>query len=84
VNPVRRSTRISQQPTRLRDFVTYKIMHPIEIFLSYENVTKEYKAYLTSIGKENEPNSFEEALSQPVWCNAMRDELMALKKTKHG
>jgi transposase InsO family protein len=34
VNSVRRSTRISQQPTRLRDFVTYKIMHPIEFFLS--------------------------------------------------
>jgi hypothetical protein len=42
VNSVRRSTRISQQPTRLQYFVTYKIMHPIENFLSYENVTKEY------------------------------------------
>jgi hypothetical protein len=51
VNPVQRSTRISQQPTRLWDFVTYKVMHPIKIFLSYENVTKEYKTYLTSIGK---------------------------------
>jgi hypothetical protein len=57
-------------------------MHPIEKKLSYENVTKEYKAYLTSIGKENEPNNFEEALSKPVWCNAMRDELMALEKNQ--
>jgi hypothetical protein len=39
-------------------------------------------AYLTLIGKENEPNSFEEALSQPVWCNATRDELMALEKNQ--
>jgi hypothetical protein len=37
---------------------------------------------LTLIEKENEPNSFEEALSQPVWCNAMRYELMALEKNE--
>jgi hypothetical protein len=80
VNSIRRSTRISQQSIRLRDFVTYKVMHPIENFLSYENITKEYKAYLTSIGKEKESNNFEEALSQSVWCNAMREEVNALEK----
>jgi hypothetical protein len=53
-------------------------MHQIKNFLSYKNIIKEYKAYLTPIGKENEPNSFEEALNQPIWCNAMRYRLNAI------
>jgi hypothetical protein len=40
LNPVRKLTHISQQPTRLRDFITYKVMHQIKNFLSYENVIK--------------------------------------------
>jgi hypothetical protein len=44
-----------------------------------KNITKECKAYFTSI-KNNEPNIFQEAISQPVWHKAMKEELDALEK----
>jgi hypothetical protein len=78
----RRSTRTSQSSTRLRDFVTYKVTHPIEKFISYENITREYKTYLTSIENKNEPNFFEEAIDQPIWCKAMREELNAVERNE--
>jgi hypothetical protein len=34
---LRRSNRIPQISTRLRDFVTYKIHYPIQDFISYKN-----------------------------------------------
>jgi Reverse transcriptase (RNA-dependent DNA polymerase) len=79
--PLRRSTRVSQPPTKMRDYITYKVRYPIENFISYENITKEYKAYLASI-KNNESKSFGEAISQPVWYKAMREELDALEKNE--
>jgi hypothetical protein len=82
--PLWRSTRISQPSTRLRDFISHKVSYPIENFISYENITREYTTYLISIGSQKEPNNFEEAISQPVWCRTMKEELNALKKTKLG
>jgi hypothetical protein len=37
---------------------------------------------LTSIENKKEPNNFEEAMSQPVWCKAMQEELNALEKNE--
>jgi hypothetical protein len=48
---LRRSNRIPQASTRLRDFITYKIQYPIQDFISYENITPKYNAFLTSIEK---------------------------------
>jgi hypothetical protein len=59
--PLRRSTRISQSSTRLRDFVSHKVNYSIENFISYENIIREYKTYLISIGSKKESNNFEEA-----------------------
>jgi hypothetical protein len=44
--PLRRSTRIPQHSTRLRDFVTYKVQYSIQDFLSYKKITPEYKVFL--------------------------------------
>jgi hypothetical protein len=63
----------------MRDYITYKVRYLIENFISYENITKEYNAYLASI-ENNEPKSFGEAISQPVWYKAMKEELDALEK----
>jgi hypothetical protein len=60
--PLRRSTRASLSFTKTRDYVTYKVKYSIKNFICYENVTKEYKVYLTSI-KHNEPKNFEEAMA---------------------
>jgi hypothetical protein len=35
---------------------------------------------LTSITKENEPNNYQEAIKNQVWCKAMEEELKALEK----
>jgi hypothetical protein len=81
---LRRSARISQPSTRLRDFLSHKVSYPIENFISYENITREYKTYLISIESQKEPNNFEEAIGQPIWCRAMKEELNALEKIKLG
>ena len=80
--PLRRSNRTPQPTTRLRDFVTYEVKYPIQNYLSYENVTPQYRTYLTSISKENEPNNYEEAIGQLVWCKAMEEELRTLEKNE--
>jgi glutamyl/glutaminyl-tRNA synthetase len=35
---IRRTSRTPRQSTRLRDYVTYKIMYPIQDFVSYRNI----------------------------------------------
>jgi hypothetical protein len=66
----------------LRDFVSHKVSYPIENFISYENITREYKTYLISIGSQKESNNFKEAIGQPIWCKTIKEELNALEKNK--
>jgi hypothetical protein len=48
---VRRSIRETQPPIRLRDYVSHQVMYPIQDFLSYNNISTEYQAYLSQITK---------------------------------
>jgi hypothetical protein len=75
---------VPQTSTRLHDFVTYKVQYPIQNFISYDNITLEYKAFLTSIEKQKEPNNYQETITNPVWYKAMQEELKALEKIKLG
>jgi Reverse transcriptase (RNA-dependent DNA polymerase) len=77
---VRRSTRTLQPSTRLRDYVTYSIKYLIANYISYENISCQHRAYLTSISKEQEPNSYHEAILCSNWQEAMKEELNALEK----
>jgi hypothetical protein len=52
VVPLRRSTWETQPSTRLREFLSYKVQYPIQDFITYENISINHKAYLTSISKE--------------------------------
>jgi hypothetical protein len=54
---LQRSTRVPQRSTRLRDYTTYKVRYTIQDYISYDNVTCEYKSFLTSISKELEPTT---------------------------
>jgi hypothetical protein len=36
--------------------------------------------FLTSIEKKQEPNNYFEAIKNPVWTKAMKEELKALEK----
>jgi hypothetical protein len=40
---VRRSTRTSRPPTKLRDYITYSVTYPIENFISYDNISSQHK-----------------------------------------
>jgi hypothetical protein len=52
-------------------FISHKVSYPIENFISYENITREYKTYLISIGSQKEPNNFKKPIGQPIWCRAV-------------
>jgi hypothetical protein len=77
---LRGSTRQHRSPTRLQDFVTYNVQYSIENFISYENVSKSYSAFIASIEKLEEPITFNEAKNNLVWRKAMKEELNALEK----
>jgi hypothetical protein len=77
---LRRSNRTPQAPIRLQDYVTYKVQYLIDNFISHDNITPEYKLFLTSIENQREPNSFENAINQLIWCKSIKEELDALEK----
>jgi hypothetical protein len=76
----RRSTRQTQTPARLRDYVSHQVTYPIQKFICYEKVSSEYRVYLSNITSQTEPVSFDEANLDPLWREAMKEELYALKK----
>ncbi|KAJ3705609.1 hypothetical protein LUZ61_009314 [Rhynchospora tenuis] len=39
-----------------------------------------HRTFLSAISQNEEPKNFEEAINQPVWCKAMKEELQALEK----
>jgi Reverse transcriptase (RNA-dependent DNA polymerase)/Integrase core domain/gag-polypeptide of LTR copia-type/GAG-pre-integrase domain len=79
-NPVRRSSRMTQRPTRLNDFVTYSVKFPIEEQIKYDKISKNFCTFLTRIEECNEPTSFEEAKKSEIWTKAMHEELNAMNK----
>jgi hypothetical protein len=70
VVPLRRSTWENQPSTRLREFLTYKVQYHIQDFITYKNISKNHKAYLTSISKEQEPIFFRDAIENTKWCKS--------------
>ena len=79
---LRRTTRVSQPSTRLRDYVTYTTKYPIQNFVSYEKILPSYQAFLTIVEKEIEPKNYQEAIQKPSWNKAMKEELKALEKNE--
>jgi hypothetical protein len=77
---LRRSNRQTQTPIKLRDYVYHKVMYHIQEFISYNKVSPQYQALLSSIDKQIEPMSFDETNKNPIWYKAMEEELKALKK----
>jgi hypothetical protein len=79
----RRSTRPRQTSTRLRDFVSHQVLYPIQDFINYNKVSSTYQTYLTKLDGNNEPNSYDEAQQNPIWVQAMNEELTALEKKQY-
>jgi hypothetical protein len=56
--PRRMSHKTRQPPPRLQEYVTYTIKHPVSKILSYDKLSSDHRAFLTSISEEHEPKSF--------------------------
>jgi transposase InsO family protein len=78
----RRSTRQTQPPTKLKDFVTYTVQYPIQDYISYSNITNDHYAYLNALSQTEEPKNYEMAKLDLRWHKAMNEELHALEKNQ--
>ena len=56
--------------------------YPISNFVSYDNFSASYRAFLAAITSQDEPKSFRQAVSQPQWLDAMTKEIRALEDNK--
>nr|CAD1826176.1 unnamed protein product [Ananas comosus var. bracteatus] len=57
-----------------------KVTYPIENYISYHTYSNKFKSFVASIDGNNEPTSYAEAITQPEWRKAMKEELNALEK----
>ncbi|KAL6311931.1 hypothetical protein AAG906_013204 [Vitis piasezkii] len=88
-----RPTRVSKQPSYLKDYhcslinsvahvETHSTSHPIQHFLSYDKLSPSYKLFSLSVSIISEPSSFAKAAEKPEWRAAMDCELEALEENK--
>ncbi|KAL1085955.1 hypothetical protein V6Z11_D08G083900 [Gossypium hirsutum] len=54
--------------------------HPISRFVSYGNLSKSYKAFVTNVDSVKTPKNIEEALESAEWRQAVMEEMKTLKK----
>ncbi|KAJ0947449.1 putative RNA-directed DNA polymerase [Helianthus annuus] len=77
----RRSTRVSNFPKKLNDFVVdSKVKYGIEKVVNFAKLTCENKCFASSLSKTIEPKHFNEAIKDPNWVSAMNDEIQALHR----
>ncbi|KAG8489218.1 hypothetical protein CXB51_017212 [Gossypium anomalum] len=58
------------------------IQHPISWFVSYGNLSKSYKAFVTNVDSVKTPKNIEEALESAEWRQAVMEEMKALKNNE--
>ncbi|XP_040948287.1 uncharacterized protein [Gossypium hirsutum] len=56
--------------------------HPISRFVSYGNLSKSYKAFVTNVDSIKIPKNIEEALESAEWRQAVMEEMKALKNNE--
>jgi hypothetical protein len=78
----RRSIRSTRAPTRLQNYVTYKVSYPIQDYICYDKVSLDHMVFLGELDKKVEPDSYQEAKDQLIWNITMKDEIKALEKNK--
>jgi transposase InsO family protein len=77
---LRKSTRSSNIPPRLRDYVGYK--HNIANFISYKHCSPSFRSFITSLNTVSIPTNWRSAKDDPKWREAMLEEMRALEKNK--
>ncbi|KAI5664075.1 hypothetical protein M9H77_23398 [Catharanthus roseus] len=55
-------------------------LYPMTQFVDYRKFFPSHRHFLASVDTESEPTTYSEAVSNPLWCAAMRQEIDALEK----
>lgn len=82
VVPHRTSTRVSYPPLWMKYYaatVTDSIPHSLANYMTYMKLSPTYQAYLSAISVDTEPRTYEEAVKDPRWVEAMKQEIRALE-----
>jgi hypothetical protein len=79
--PLRRSTRVTQPPAYLQDFV-HTVTYPIQHHLTYDKLSTSYKSFVCQVSTIVEPEFYHQAVKFPEWQTAMAEELAALELNK--
>lgn len=79
IQNIRKSSRITRKPTYLDDFQHYEpttqhLVHSHALSTSHKSIIKN--------DIFSEPKSYEEASGNPLWVEAMKNELQALEKNQ--
>ena len=56
--------------------------YPLSSCISYQNLSPAHHMFINNISSIVEPTSYEQALNDPKWCEAMQTELNALENQK--
>jgi len=88
-NLPRRSTRAKRAPTYLEDFHTdlpsahtVSSKYAIDNFVSYNQLSSNFKHIVHSFSSSTEPRNYEDASKHDCWKKAMEDELATLSATE--
>ncbi|KAJ0591220.1 putative RNA-directed DNA polymerase [Helianthus annuus] len=80
---VRKSSRKSVFPKRFDEFlVEGKVRYGVEKVVNYSNLSVENMCLVSSLNKSVEPSSYNEAIKDPKWIEAMNCEMEALNRNK--
>ncbi|OIS97694.1 hypothetical protein A4A49_62376, partial [Nicotiana attenuata] len=83
---VRRSGRVSKPPIWLQDYIQPTkgksagcCKYPLSEVLTYDHITPKYQSYLSQFSVEVEPVTYQEAVKDKRWVEAMKSEIKALE-----
>ncbi|KAF5451005.1 hypothetical protein F2P56_031310, partial [Juglans regia] len=76
-SPIRKSTRTRKAPQYLQDY--HCTAFPLNKSLSYHRLSTTFAAFSASISSQVDPQTYNQAVKDSGWCEAMQAELDALK-----
>ncbi|KAJ0890287.1 putative RNA-directed DNA polymerase [Helianthus annuus] len=80
-NTVRKSSRKVLFPQKFNEYVVEgKVRYGIEKVVNYAKLSFDNFSFVSSLNKSVEPNSFNEAVKDPRWVEAMNSEMEALNR----
>ncbi|XP_047249564.1 uncharacterized protein LOC107877840 isoform X2 [Capsicum annuum] len=80
------STTCKKKPTWMTDYVTNhaaeSFSYPLSHSLSHDGLSSHYQSYLLAFSCVAEPQSYQDACSDPKWIAAMQEEIQVLEANK--